>query len=262
MSVPNVDVFEQPDLVELLGNDPKLLAFADAIAQTQSLRPRRSLRGNPPRTVLLAASLAALAFAAIGIAAPALGLYRPLLNFFDQPAAPTYVQTKFDQLDRGVPAGRRGPGVLTGETRRVMDAQISRGTAPLWVAPTRRGHFCWLWGVLWGGCTGAPLVERPLREGELDPNALRLVYDRRWVAGVVLPPKARTISIEFADGTAVSTPLVWVSAPINAGFFSTSLVALSAEHGRAIGVVASDESGNIVSRSLLSHGATPSQLWK
>ena len=61
MSAPSVNVFEQPDLVDLLGNEPELLALADAIAQTQSRRLRHGLRRNPRRAVLLAASLALLA---------------------------------------------------------------------------------------------------------------------------------------------------------------------------------------------------------
>lgn len=220
----------------------------DVLCRARTAQPRRV------RTRRLVALATVGACAAVGIAAPALGLYRPLLNFFDQPAAPNYVQMKFDQLDRGVPAEGMGPAVLTGETRQVMEAQTAAGTAPLWVAPTRSGNFCWLWGDVFGGCTGAPLVDRPLREGELDPNALRLIHDDGWIAGVVLSPQARSVTIEFADGTALSTPLIWVSAPINAGFFSTSLVALSAERGPATGVVASDEAGNIVSRSLLANG--------
>jgi hypothetical protein len=211
--------------------------------QTRSVRPRR-----------LVALTTVSACAAIGIAAPALGLYRPLLDFFDQPAAPNYVQLKFDQLDRGIPAGGTGPAVVKGETRQVMEAQTTDGTAPLWVAPTRSGHFCWLWGDVFGGCTGAPIAERTLRNGELDPNALRLMYDDRWVAGAVLSPAARSVKVEFADGAAVSTQLVWVSAPINAGFFSISLAALPTDHGAASAVVASDDSGDIISRSLLSSG--------
>jgi hypothetical protein len=221
------------------------------VLRRATTRHARSVR--PRRLALLAAAGVCVA---IGIAAPALGLYRPLLNFFDQPAAPNYIQVKFEQLDRGVPAGAIGPAVLTEETRQVMEAQLADGTAPLWVAPTRRGSFCWLWGVVFGGCTGAPPGPRTVQQGEVDPNALRLVYDEdRWVAGAVLSQQARVINILFADGTAVSTPLIWVSAPINAGFFSTSLVALSSEHGAATAVVASDDSGNVVSRlSLLSNG--------
>jgi hypothetical protein len=98
------------------------------------------------------------------------------------------------------------------------------------------------------------MVEHTAREGERDPDALRLLYDDHWVAGAVLSPEARSVKIEFADGAAVSTPLVWVSTPINAGFFSTRLVPLSTTHGAATGVVASDGSGNTLSRSVLSNG--------
>jgi len=55
-----LDVFEQPDLVDLLGDEPELLAFADAIAQTPSLRrPTLTARRPVPRRLffLIAAVL-------------------------------------------------------------------------------------------------------------------------------------------------------------------------------------------------------------
>jgi hypothetical protein len=59
MSAPKVDVFEQADLVDLLGDEPELLAIADAIALTAP-RQQQARRGVPRRLVLLAASLALL----------------------------------------------------------------------------------------------------------------------------------------------------------------------------------------------------------
>jgi hypothetical protein len=224
------------------GHDWNDVLRRKATMQARSVHPRRL------------AVLAVGVCAAIGIAAPALGLYRPLLNFFDQPAAPNYVQMKFAQLDRGIPAGEMGPTVLTDETRQVMEAQTAAGREPLWVAPTRSGNFCWLWGDVFGGCTGTPLMERTIQNGERDPNALRLIYNDQWVAGVVLSPMARGVQIEFADGTTVNAQLVWVSAPVNASFFSASLVTLVSEHGAATAIVASDDAANIVSRALLSNG--------
>ncbi|MGD0713231.1 MAG: hypothetical protein ABSB24_03475 [Gaiellaceae bacterium] len=59
----SVTVFEQDDLVELLGDEPELLALADAIALTQAVRPRHRLRR---RTVLLAAAAAVMVLLAVG----------------------------------------------------------------------------------------------------------------------------------------------------------------------------------------------------
>ena len=57
-----VDVFEQSDLVDLLGEEPELLAFADAIAQTPSLRrPASAWRRVPRRFLLLTAAVVLLA---------------------------------------------------------------------------------------------------------------------------------------------------------------------------------------------------------
>ena len=56
MSASGVDVFEQHDLVDLLGDEPELLAFADAIAQTQGSRQRPASHRRPSRLVLLLAA--------------------------------------------------------------------------------------------------------------------------------------------------------------------------------------------------------------
>jgi hypothetical protein len=56
MSASAVDVFYEPDLLELLGEEPELLAIADAIAQTQTRARRRSWL---PRAVSLGAAAAA-----------------------------------------------------------------------------------------------------------------------------------------------------------------------------------------------------------
>lgn len=64
MTVPTVDVFEQPDLVDLLWDEPGLLAVADAIAQTQSARPHNGRRVRVPRRVALVAAVVAILLAA------------------------------------------------------------------------------------------------------------------------------------------------------------------------------------------------------
>jgi hypothetical protein len=59
----SVAVFEQDELVELLADEPELLALADAIAQTQSVQPGHRVRR---RTVILAAAVAAAVLLAVG----------------------------------------------------------------------------------------------------------------------------------------------------------------------------------------------------
>jgi hypothetical protein len=67
MNASTVDVFKQADLVDLLRDEPELLAIADAIAQTAPLRQQGQRRVSG-RFVLLAASLALFACAATATA--------------------------------------------------------------------------------------------------------------------------------------------------------------------------------------------------
>jgi hypothetical protein len=69
----SVAVFHEPELVELLADDPELLALADAIATTQAGRRRR----RASRIVGVAAT--AVALAALAVASPWQGSSRPSL---------------------------------------------------------------------------------------------------------------------------------------------------------------------------------------
>ena len=69
----SVVVFHEPELVDLLAEDPELLAVADAIATTQVRRRRRRT------SRIVAAAAAAAAVAALAVASPWQGSSRPSL---------------------------------------------------------------------------------------------------------------------------------------------------------------------------------------
>jgi hypothetical protein len=69
----SVDVFREPDLVELLADDPELLALADAIAATRSPR-----RGRGAARAFVAAAVAAV-LVALAVASPWDGASSPSL---------------------------------------------------------------------------------------------------------------------------------------------------------------------------------------
>jgi hypothetical protein len=120
MRASTVGVFEQPDLIDLLGDEPELLAFADAIAETQTSKPRSLGWAVLPRqVVLLAAALALLL--AVG-AATAFAVQRlteaPVTRGFsalDDPSLPVASASVRD-LDPGVYVTKQvGDGLYLGQ---------------------------------------------------------------------------------------------------------------------------------------------------
>ncbi|MBD0330781.1 MAG: hypothetical protein ICV64_11850 [Thermoleophilia bacterium] len=185
---------------------------------------RRRARRRPSRRRL---ALALAALAAIAVTAPAFGLHRQALDWFRQEAAPPRTQLEFLQLGVGAPPGM-DPQVVPNSARRVLVARLDGRERTLWVAPTRRGGFCVSWSGLGGGCIadrGPPLASPPERRREVNPLALDVTVgrDRSWavtfLAGSVLDDRVERLVVEHADGERVEVPLVWVSPPIDAGFY-------------------------------------------
>jgi hypothetical protein len=148
------------------------------------------------------------------------------------------------------------PNTLLGEPREVMTATFDANNLPatnptqhtLYVAPRESGGFCFLWTDYGGGCADAESASA----ATTDPAARQLGvewlannyagFTDGWVRGDV-----QTVEARFADGTNVTLPVTWVSAPIDAGFFAyvvppayqTSADALSS-------VVGLDANGNVI----------------
>ncbi|MDQ1448314.1 MAG: hypothetical protein QOC79_1285, partial [Actinomycetota bacterium] len=156
------------------------------------------------------------------LAAPALGLAPPFLDFFSSKHASKRVVHSFALLNVGAPRGM-SPNVISGETRRVTTYRLSNGkTMPLWVAPTRKGGFCAVFGS-GGGCTPIrPLAASRNHDQPGDRNAAAIglgIYGARVLAGYVFDTRIARIEVRFRHAAAARVSLLWVSKPINAGFF-------------------------------------------
>jgi hypothetical protein len=193
--------------------------------------PRLPLRRS--RLAVLAAGVVALVL----VAAPALGLGIPSLDFRHAEHAPAPVERDFDTLGVGAPEGM-DPGVIPGETRKVATFHLpSGGTRTLWVAPTRSGGLCDLFSDLGGGCDklGTVPLSASWGGGPMGDDISR-------VAGFVRDRWSASVQIELDDGTLVVPRVVWVSDPIGAGFFLYEPPA-----GRSVSLVrALDSGGNVV----------------
>ena len=204
---------------------------AEGVAMAPSGRTAR--RSN--RHALVCVLAGAVVVVAIMLATPAWAFFRNVLSFGDQPKAPRSVQLQFWSLNLGAPAGM-SPRAVGGETRKVGRFTFGGMPHTLWVAPAKNGGFCALWipgGG--GGCstagqplsTGAVLVfphdaDQPARTATRRSQLPRLerIGVPAWITGAALDPAVRDVVVRFSDGSAVHPQVVWVSAPIDAGFFA------------------------------------------
>jgi hypothetical protein len=175
---------------------------------------RRAYRRRRVVTLVLTAIAVTVA-----LALPALGfgLGTGPFDFLHAQKAPERVVKFFDMLHRGFrPA--MDPDVIANQTRKVMDVTVTTGRhAVLWLAPAKGGGYCDLIEfdeVSGGGCASGkvPLAVSLWNAGNYSPPAA--VF-----SGATTLPDARTVAIEYADGATETTPLVWVSKPIDAAFF-------------------------------------------
>lgn len=211
--------------------------------------------------------------AAILVATPAWALVRDVLPFWNQPSAPSSAKVDFSRMNR-VPRGAlagMSPQAHSGDAREIEQAIIGGETKTLWVAPaTGRFDFCWIWGPnLVGSCgsSAQPLgvafetipphdASQPAQTTNIPANS---GYPANgvpfWVVGSAISPTVSDVVIRFSDGSSVRPHIVWVSAPINAGFFAYDVPSerqSSQDHVTA--VEAYDQNGRLVSKRTITGG--------
>lgn len=223
------------------------IAWEDSAAE---LAPRNGLTFRKlPRVGI--AMLAGAALVAVLVVAPAFGLMRGVLPFFGAPKAPQSVQVEFASMNTGAPAGM-SPQAVADNTREIGQFSFAGRLHTLWVAPSKRGGFCFEWIGGWGGCTAstpdpltwngdlvipagvaAPAMPAPSKHvaGPLSAADSAAIMKARslavptWISGYVRASDAQDVVIKFSDGTTVHPQIVWVSEPIGAGFFSYAVPA-------------------------------------
>jgi hypothetical protein len=209
-----------PELVELGRANPVSLDDARRLADELGLPARvfaaRGGTSQPARKAgprpLVWALAALVVLGAVVVATPAWGLVRGVLPFWDQPTAPQSVQVQFFSLNAGAPRGM-SPRAVAGETRELGQFTLGGSTRTLWVAPARNGGFCSLWLPAGGG--GCSTSGHPLSTG-----ALLRRGRPAWLTGDVIASAVGDVVVRFSDGSTVRPRIVWVSAPIDAGFFA------------------------------------------
>lgn len=216
---------------------------------------RRALPGGrrlTPRRV----GLCALAFSiVVYLAAPAFGLGTPFLDFFSSQPAPKRVVKDFAQQNAAGSLVGMNPKVLAGEARRVTVYRLRSGRPfPLDVAPRHGGGFCFDFGYS-GSCAGSRGARGPKppdRPGDHDVAAIaltRIGYHRSSVlAGYVYDKRIAKLVVRFRRQRPVDVPLLWVSRPIDAGFFFYNLTEFQRTHHNVSAVAAVDAHGKEIAR--------------
>lgn len=189
---------------------------------------RRKARRIAARRLAVRAGIATLVGATVVVTAtPALGLQGRVTKLFSSgKPAPARVVDDFAELDTAAPPGM-APGVIAGEARDVTSVPLSTGKiAVLRVAPTRSGGFCRDLSTDGpeaeggGGCDKDRSV--PFSRGLSIPALSaqgQILKPPVVLDGDTLVRGAAKVEIRFEDGEVAVTPVVWVSEPIDAGFF-------------------------------------------
>lgn len=164
------------------------------------------------------------------------------IQFADAKRAP---KGTFASMDDGAPAGMESR-VLAGEARSVPVKAGGR-TETLLLAPTKKGGFCLSWSDS-GGCWAdrAEYVRKGILIGATYGGSPTTTTR---LTGAVIAPGTYSVDVIYEDGDRDTVNLVWVSEPINAGFFAHRVPADKRLPGhRVTALVARDREGREIAR--------------
>jgi hypothetical protein len=243
---------EMADYESLLAERFAALAIPDRGDWLDVRRRARRMRRRRAALVLAAT------VAAIAVAAPALGFHGVVVDWFQ--AEPASQRTQLDFLRLGViaPPGM-DPGVIPNSARKVMTVQFKGRPHMLAVAPTKSGGFCWQWVRLSGSCVRD---RNEVWRGGNDPRDVNLfalgagfMADEEGtvslVDGRLLDERIEHLTLEYEDGQSADSPFIWVSPPIDAGFYFFEIPEERQRPGRrAHALLATDGDGKLVARMI------------
>jgi hypothetical protein len=219
---------------------------------------------TPRRRVPRVLAAAAVLLVGILCAVPAIALRGHIFRLFrDAPRAPDRIERSFATFERGVPPRLRY-GVRATEARKVLETAVGEGaTAIVWVAPRTRGGFCTLTEIdladgerdgAGGECT--PLLNELSVETSLHGRVSttgEILSGPVLIDGWIGLSKASSLEVEFEDGATAFLPLVWVSEPVDTGFFAYAVPPLHWQLGHLpTRLVARDADGDEIAHKPIS----------
>jgi hypothetical protein len=249
-------------------------AIAPAAKSMPAAVASRPRRWFTRRRAYLAIALAVLL--AVFFSTPAFGLLRDLIGrtnvSFSGKTAPFLVKRQFFDLSLSAPPGM-APEAIASQARRVAVFRAFGHAHVLYVAPTRKGGFCEMFTEGFGGCRqtrtppkgfagGPPGAIHPFLLGlswqgspirvRRHGNRLTIVSGPEYtqlVGGNVLASNAASVTVEYEDHSSSAIPFVYVSKPIDAGFFYYQIPAGHQKPGtRVAAVTVRDAHGHVIAR--------------
>lgn len=129
-----------------------------------------------------------------------------------------------------------------------MRVQLDGERRPLWVVPTEQGVFCYRLHFHGSCLTSRSAASRPgIGAGGLSTGENGGID---WVVGPVLDPQVHRVELLYQDGERVAVPFVWVSPPLDAGFYAYDVPSEHEETGRlVVAIIGLNEKGERVAHT-------------
>ena len=150
------------------------------------------------------------------VAAAAYVLGHPVIDFGNAQKGSRTVVDDFGSLQVGAPSPAMAPGVLPNQARAITAVRIDGKAHTLYVAPTKKGGFCYQWSHLMGGCRAD---RHDKFASHIDAGGMAGPHGMTVLNGSFFQAAGERLEVEYADGQKSDIPFVWVTAPINAGFY-------------------------------------------
>lgn len=244
-------------------------AWEDVLARAELLAASAATNGHDPRQAPVAdrahrrrLGRRGVAFAALGVlalvvvvAAAAYALGHPVIDFGKAQKGTRKVVDDFGSMQVGAPSPAMAPGVLPHQARAITTVRIDGKTHTLYVAPTKKGGFCDQWSHLMGGCRAD---RHDASASHIDTGGMGGPHGMTVLNGSFFQAAGDRLEVEYADGQKSDLPFVWVTAPIDAGFY---LFRVPDAHRRAghqpVSITLYDASNRVIDRERILGGEQP-----
>jgi len=212
---------------------------------------RRTRRHRASRWSLQVVAIGALVV--VGIAS-AYALGHPVVDFGKARHAGLRQVNEFGSMQVAAPRGM-APGVLPHETRAITSLRIDGKVHTLYVAPTKKGGFCYEWSRLGGGCR----ANRHDRfASHVDPGGFGGAHGLTVLQGSFFQANGTRLTVTYADHATEDVPFTWVTAPIDAAFYLFRIPDAHRQTAtRAVSLALFDEHGKLLDREAIMEPELP-----